>query len=66
MYGLLPNHFKVYVIAPIIFYNMQNGLTALHLSSQRGYIDVIRVLIKAYSHVNLQDKVLSSLHMEYV
>ena len=42
----------------------QDGWTALHLASQEGHINVVRVLIEASAHVNQQTKVLQRVHVE--
>ena len=39
--------------------NVQDGATALHLSSHEGHVGVVRVLIEAHAYVNQQDKVIS-------
>ena len=35
----------------------QNGFTALHMAAQEGKVDVVRVLIDAKAHINIQMKV---------
>ena len=35
----------------------QDGWTALHMASQEGQVDVVRVLIEAHADVRSQDKV---------
>ena len=39
---------------------MQDGWTALHLTSQEGHIDVVRVLTEAHAHINQRSKVMGS------
>ena len=47
-------HIKWYV--PVNF-NVQNGFTALHMSSQDGQVDVVHLLLEANVHVNQRSKV---------
>ena len=35
----------------------QNGFTALHMAAQEGKVDVVRLLIEAKAHINIQVKV---------
>ena len=43
---------------------MQNGCTALHLSSQEGHFDVVHALIEANAHVNQRSKVNQLIHVD--
>lgn len=36
---------------------MQDGWTALHMAAQGGNVDVVKLLLKAKAHVNIQAKV---------
>lgn len=36
---------------------MQDGSTALHLASTRGFVDTVRTLLDVGAHVNAADKV---------
>ena len=42
----------------------QDGCTALHLASQEGQLDVVRVLIEANARVNQRSKVMQPIHVE--
>lgn len=44
----------------------QDGWTALHLASQEGHADVVRVLIEANAYINQQNKVIYSMHAEHM
>jgi len=45
---------------------VQKGLSALHLASEYGHVEVVQVLITARAHINLQDKVLYVLEIDRI
>ena len=47
------NHIK----KSLLYFSGQDGWTALHLASQQGHVDVVRVLIAAKAHINQCSKV---------